>query len=66
LLQTAALIAEHIIPRQLVINSDETSVALVYLGKHTLAPAGDKQVRIVGADDKRNVTVTNTKSQIWS
>jgi hypothetical protein len=58
LLQTAALVEKHKIPRELVINADETPVLLVDLGQFTLAPRGDKQVRILGTGDKRNVTVT--------
>ena len=62
ILQTASLIEEHNIPRSLVINSDETSINFVDLGKYTLAPKGATQVRVVGSSDKRAITGTTATS----
>jgi DDE superfamily endonuclease len=56
-LQCALIIQEHRIPKQFVFNWDETGVSLVDLGKYTMELKGSKEVRIVGADDKRQITV---------
>jgi DDE superfamily endonuclease len=58
LMQTAYLVQKHCIPKALVINADETAVALIDLGKYTLEKEGAKQVRVLASGDKRNITLT--------
>lgn len=44
------------VPSGLVVNADQTAVLLCSAGKKTYAPRGAKQVRLVGSDDKRQIT----------
>jgi len=48
------------IPKTLVINLDQTPSPMVPGRKHTMTPKGSKNVTIVGANDKRNITATFT------
>ena len=46
------------IPRELVINLDQTPLSYVSPGKYTFSPVGAKNVPINGVDDKRQITGT--------
>eukprot|EP00731_Ephydatia_muelleri_P001317 Em0001g1317a len=45
------------IPLELVVNADQISIMLVPVGKRTYARLGAKAIRLLGIDDKRQVTV---------
>ena len=44
-------------PPELVINADQTGIHPLPSPSHTWNPEGDKQVNIVGKDEKRQVTL---------
>ena len=44
------------IPSSLIINWDQTAIKYVPVSTWTMADEGSKQVEIVGADDKRQIT----------
>ena len=49
---------EHYIPKELIINLDQTPLPYVSPGKHTFDVKGVKTVPIKGIDDKRQITAT--------
>ncbi len=49
-------VVEHNIPPELIINFDQTSVNIVPVSDWTLNLSGQKQVDIIGKDDKRAIT----------
>jgi hypothetical protein len=46
----------RVIPKELVVNADQSSMNLITIPKCTWAGKGDKQVKILGMDDKRCIT----------
>jgi hypothetical protein len=54
--QVAFLVQQHRIPKGLVMNFDETGLLLAHFGNVTLEIEGSIQVRVLGHDDKRQVT----------
>lgn len=52
------VVKKHSIPESLIINVDETGVNIVPVGNWTMDLEGNKQVKITGLDDKRQITVT--------
>ena len=49
-------VVQYNIPPELVINIDQTGVAIVPTSKWTMAQRGSKQVSVIGIDDKRQIT----------
>ena len=49
----ASIIEEHDIPKELILNLDQTPLSYVSPGKYTFNPKGAKTVPIKGIDDKR-------------
>ena len=49
----ASIIEEHDIPKELILNLDQTSLSHVFPGKYTFNPKGAKTVLNKGIDDKR-------------
>ena len=58
----ASIIEEHDIPKELILNLDQTPLSYVFPGKYTFNPKGAKTVPIKGIDDKRQITATFTVS----
>ena len=58
----ASIIEEHDIPKELILNLDQTPLSYVSPGKYTFNPKGAKTVPIKGIDDKRQITATFTVS----
>ena len=54
------IIEEHDIPKELILNLDQTLLSYVSSGKYTFNPKGAKTVPIKGIDDKRQITATFT------
>jgi hypothetical protein len=55
----AYLVKVHNIPKELVVNSDQTGIHLVPTGgSRTWETKGAKHVKVHGAEDKRQITVT--------
>jgi hypothetical protein len=54
--KVADRVEEHTIPKELVINFDQTGLKIVPVSNWTLAAEGSKQVPIVGIEDKREIT----------
>jgi hypothetical protein len=52
-----AFAAPRSIPPELVINMDQTGMNLVPVGKFTYARKGQRHVRLLGLDDKRQITL---------
>ena len=52
------IIEEHDIPKELILNLDQTPLSYVSPGKYTFNPKGAKTVPIKGIDDKRQITAT--------
>jgi len=50
-------VSDHAIPRELVLNFDQTGVNIVPVSNWTMETQGAKQVPIFGKDDKRQITV---------
>lgn len=50
------LVQAHAIPINLIINFDQTAIPLVPAPQWTLDELGTKQVKIVGINDKHNIT----------
>lgn len=55
--RVAMTIVEHKIPRELVINFDQTGSKFVPVSEWTLEEQGSQQVSVTGIDDKREMTV---------
>jgi len=53
---------EHNIPKDMIVNFDQTGCKFVPVSNWTLAPKGSSQVEIVGIEDKREMTVLITIS----
>ena len=60
----ASIIEEHDIPKELILNLDQTPLSYVSPGKYTFNPKGAKTVPIKGIDDNRQITATSTVSMI--
>ena len=58
----ASIIEEHDIPKELILNLDQTPLSYVSPGKYTFNLKGAKAVPIKGIDDKRQITLTFTIS----
>ena len=58
----ASIIEEHEIPKELLLNLDQTPLSYVFFGKYTFNPKGAKTVPIKGKDEKRQITATYTVS----
>ena len=58
----STIIEEHDIPKELILNLDQTPLSYVSPGKYTFNPKGAKTVPIKGVDDKRQITATFTVS----
>ena len=54
----SGVIFEHDIPKELIINLDQTPLSYVSPGKYTFDVKGVKTVPIKGIDDKRQITAT--------
>ena len=54
----SGVIFEHDIPKELIINLDQTPLSYVSPGKYTFDVKGVKTVQIKGIDDKRQITAT--------
>ena len=52
----SAVVKEHKIPDELIINLDETPLRFVPVDKYTMEKIGAKQVPLVGKEDKREIT----------
>jgi len=50
------LVDKHGIPPELIINFDHTGIHLVPVSRWTMAEKGSDKVKIVGLDDKREIT----------
>ena len=53
---------EYDIPKELILNLDQTPLSYVSPGKYTFNPKGAKTVPVKGIDDKRQITATFTVS----
>ena len=53
-----SIIEEHDIPKELVLNLDQTPLSYVSTRKYTFNPKGPKIVPIKGIDDKRKIAAT--------
>ena len=58
----SGVIFEHDIPKELIINLDQTPLSYVSPGKYTFDVKGVKTVPIKGIDDKQQMTATFTIS----
>ena len=54
----STIIEDHDIPKDLILNLDQTPLSYVSPGKYTFNPKGTKTVPIKGVDDKRQITAT--------
>ena len=50
------------IPRELIINWDQTRIHYVPVGSWTMEKEGTKKVEIIGVDDKRQITAVLARS----
>ena len=57
-----SIIEEHDIPKELILNLDQTPLSYASSGKYTSDPNGAKAVPIKSIDDKRQITATFTVS----
>ena len=57
---------DHDIPKDLILNLDQTQLSYVSHGKYTFDPKGAKTVPIKGVDDKRQITATFSISMTGS
>ena len=62
----STIIEHHDIPKDLVLNLDQTPLSYVSPGKYTFNPKGAKTVPIKGVDDKRQITATFSISMTGS
>ena len=62
----STIIEHHDIPKDLVLNLDQTPLSYVSAGKYTFNPKGAKTVPIKGVDDKRQITATFSISMTGS
>ena len=60
--RVASIIEEHEIPKELILNLDQTPLSYVSFGKYTFNPKGANTVPIKGKDEKRQITATYTVS----
>ena len=51
-----AIVEEHEIPPDLIMNLDQTTVKYVHVSHHTMAKKGAKSVSIASSSDKRCIT----------
>ena len=58
LLEISAMVSEHKIPDDLIINWDQTGLNLVPSGSWTLKKEGSQRVELVSQNDKRMITAT--------
>ena len=58
----ASIIEEPDIPKEPIMNLDQTPLSYVSPGKNTFNPKGAKTVPIKGINDKRQITATFTAS----
>ena len=58
----ASIIEEHDIPKELILNLDQTPLSYVFPGKYTFNPKGAKTVPIKGIDVRRQITASFTVS----
>ena len=56
------IIEEHDIPKELILNLDQTPLSYVSPGKYTFNPKDAKTAPIEGIDDKKQITATFTVS----
>ena len=56
--QISAVVSDDDIPKDLILNLDQTPLSYVSPGKYTFNPKGAKTVPIKGIDDKRQITAT--------
>ena len=54
----ASIIEEHDIPKERILNLDQTPLSYVFPWKYTFNPKGAKTVSIKGIDDKRQIAST--------
>lgn len=52
------MVKVHSIPPELVLNRDHSGLNLVPSGSYTLAEVGSKRVKMVGLEDKKQITAT--------
>ena len=52
-----SVVKKNAIPDELILNWDQTGVHMVPIGQWTMSEKGEKQVKIIGSDDKRQITV---------
>jgi len=53
---TKTLVDKHGIPPELIINFEHTGIHLVPVSRWTMVEKGSYKVKIVGLDDKREIT----------
>jgi hypothetical protein len=56
-LRLASTIFQHLVPKFLIVNSDQTGLLYSAGATETYAPTGSKQVEVVGKDEKRAFTL---------
>ena len=62
----STIIEDHDIPKELILNLDQTPLSYVSPGKYTFNPKGAKTVPIKGVDGKRQITATFSISMTGS
>ena len=62
----STIIEDHDIPKDLILNLDQTPLSYVSPAKYTFSPKGAKAVPIKGVDDKRQITATFSISMTGS
>ena len=62
----STIIEDHDIPKDLILNLDQTPLSYVSPGKYTFNPKGAKTVPIKGVHDKRQITATFSISMTGS
>ena len=62
----STIIEDHDIPKDLILNLDQTPLSYVSPGKYTFNPKGAKTVPIKGVDDKRQITAIFSTSMTGS
>ena len=62
----STIIEDHDIPKDLILNLDQTPLSYAFPGKYTFNPKGAKTVPTKGVDDKRQITATFSISMTGS